>query len=129
MGAHDELIIVEPPFKYNPTNGRFLKGNIPFNEGVPMIEWMDKERIEIVLKCLDKNRISNPNLAGWNKKKIVAIKDNKLCGVFESSNEAMRKTGICGRNIRSVCGGKRKHAGGYQWFLESDNKWCSLIEK
>jgi hypothetical protein len=32
MGAHDELIIVEP-FDYNPMNGRFLKGHTPWNHG------------------------------------------------------------------------------------------------
>lgn len=34
---------------------------------------------------------------------------------YRSSEAAARKTGCSGRNIRKVCDGERKHAGGYRW--------------
>lgn len=34
---------------------------------------------------------------------------------FLNSRDAERQTGICSRNIRSVCAGKVKSAGGYHW--------------
>lgn len=34
---------------------------------------------------------------------------------FLNSRDAERQTGVCCRNIRSVCAGKAKSAGGYHW--------------
>lgn len=47
-----------------------------------------------------------------NSKKVVCIETGE---VYQSSGEAERATGICGRNIRSACCGKYKTAGGYRW--------------
>ena len=45
-------------------------------------------------------------------KKVICIETGEI---YKSSGEAERKTGICGRNIRSACSGKYKTAGGYRW--------------
>ena len=45
---------------------------------------------------------------------------NEVIRTFESAAEAYRKTGISDGNIHSVLRGKRTHAGGYFWRLETD---------
>ena len=45
-------------------------------------------------------------------KKVICVETGEI---YQSSGEAERKTGICGRNIRSACSGKYKTAGGYRW--------------
>lgn len=45
-------------------------------------------------------------------KKVICIETEKI---YQSSGEAERDTGICGRNIRSACSGRYKTAGGYHW--------------
>lgn len=108
-----ELTIIPITNKINPVNGQFLKQHVPHNKGVPMKEWMDGRKIRKVIKGLQ--RTGNPNLAGWNAKPIIAIRDDGREFYFDCSNDAMRKTGIESRNIRSVCNGKRKKAGGFEW--------------
>ena len=65
-------------------------------------------------------------LGGNNARKIIGIKNGKFC-VFESSKDAERKLSICARNIRTVCHGKRKFAGGMMWFFEESNEWIKFI--
>lgn len=114
----------------NPLNGRFLKGHVPHNKGKRWEDYMDMRKARRIKKNLKEGRKKGQGLvAGWNAKPIVAIKNGRLAGVFKSSNDAERKTKICARNIRSVCSGKRKRAGGYEWYYEDDNKWCELINQ
>lgn len=47
-----------------------------------------------------------------NSKKVRCVETNKI---YQSSGEAERDCGICGRNIRSACSGRYKTAGGYHW--------------
>lgn len=88
---------------------------------------MDGRKCKKVLKGL--KRTGRKDIGGWNAKRIVCLFDGKLYGVFSSSFEAEKKTGICGRNIRSVCNGKRNKAGGYNWYYESDNKWTEYVKQ
>lgn len=135
-----ELNISAPPKK---KSGRFQKGNIPFNKGVPMAEWMDGRKIRKVMKYLEIGRkMGNPSLSGSNRRSVVGIKDGKLFP-FESINEAaeiLKSKGIkiCARNISSVCAGKivkvgkysyvRKNAGGFRWFYADEvEKYQSLL--
>lgn len=122
-----ELYIpIERPTR-NLVNGRFLKGHTPHNKGKRWADYIAGIKRENMLRGLELGRKGNPNIAGSNSKQVVAIKDGQLFAVYPSSNDAGRKTGVCSRNIRSCCSGKRKSAGGYQWFLESDNQWLDLI--
>ncbi|WP_233560343.1 hypothetical protein [Bacteroides sp. AF39-11AC] len=113
----------------NLVNGRFLKGHTPFNKGRKWSDYLDSRKKRKMLKNLSLGRKGNPSIAGNNARPIVAIKDRRLIAVFPSSNAAERKTGICSRNIRSCCSGKRKHAGGYEWFFESDNQWLNIVNE
>lgn len=112
----------------NPHTGRFMKNSIPHNKGKKWKDYIDGRKKRRMLKGLELGRKQgNPNLAGANALKIVGIKNGKFC-VFESSEDAFRKTNICARNIRSCCSGKRKTAGGVSWFFESDNKWVCFLQ-
>ncbi len=93
-----------------------------------MGEENDKKVRESNTKHLQPN---THKIAGQNKKKVVAIKDGKLCGVFNSAAEGHRKTGIAVSNINQCCNKniKYKTAGGYQWFFESDNTWTKLVKQ
>ena len=122
------------PIKINPINGRFMKGHIPFNKGKKMTDWMDINKIERVKKYLEIGRkAGNHDLPGANKIEIVGIKDGKLTA-FKSSSDATKILKAKGvkvnqRNIRAVCLGKRKKAGGYQWFNAKDVlKYKDLIQ-
>lgn len=111
-----ELYIpIERP-QYNPTNGQFLKGHVPHNRGKKMKDYLDEETIKRIKEVGIKNLKPNLKVCGWNKKAIIAMDDdNKILGWFSSSCDAEKKTGICARNIRQTCNGKRKHAGGFKW--------------
>lgn len=122
---YGELNLQRIPQTVNPTNGQFLKGKKPFNKGVPMSEWMDGRKIKRVLKGLNRN--GRKDIGGWNKKSVVAIKDGKFMGQFNSSQEAGKRTGIQSRNIRKVCNKERNKAGKMNWFFESDNSWHELL--
>jgi hypothetical protein len=127
-----ELTIAAPPKR---ADGRFQKGQKPFNKGVPMSQWMDGRKMRKVLKYLEIGRkAGNKHLAGSNKIGIVAIKDNRL-RAFSSAMDAvkiLRTEGvkINARNIRAVCNQTpvknngywyiRKKAGGYEWFNADD---------
>lgn len=50
-----------------------------------------------------------------NSKKVLQIKNGTVIATHDGTHEAMRKTGISFKDISSVCLGKRKSAGGYQW--------------
>lgn len=112
----------------NAETGRFLKGSIPHNKGKKWSEWVDGRKKRKMLRNLQLGRKNvNPKIAGANAIKIVAIKNGKFYP-FESSEHAQRITGITARNIRSVCAGKRKKAGGFQWFYDKDiNIWKHLL--
>lgn len=65
---------------------------------------------------------SNKRLSGAMKGKLINRKDRSkkvLCveteEIFESINDAYRKTGISRGNISQVCLGKLKTAGGFHW--------------
>jgi hypothetical protein len=118
-------------FNRNFKTGCFLKGSTPFNKGVPRVEWMGKENDKKVRETTIKHLHPNAHkIAGHNRKKVVAIKDGKLCGIFNSAAEAHRKTRIEVSSINLCCNRKRnyKTAGGYQWFFESDSTWTSLLK-
>ena len=124
--TYGELTLNPIPITRNMVNGRFLKGNTPHNKGKKLSEYMSDDNIQKVMSGL--RRTGRPDIWKDNAKQIVAIKDGKLCGVFSHSNDAMRKTGINARNIRSVCNKLRKTAGGYQWFFEESDEWIKLIK-
>ena len=113
-----ELYIpIERP-QYNPTNGQFLKGHVPHNKGKRMEDYLDEETIKRIKAVGFKNLKPNLKVCGWNKKAVIAMDDeDNILGWFAHSYDAEKKTGICARNIRQTCNGKRKHAGGFKWIF------------
>lgn len=111
-----ELYIpIERP-QYNPTNGQFLKGHVPFNKGKKWSEYMDMRKARRIIRIAKKNLRPNMDIGGQNKKEVIAKDaDGNIVGWFDSSVDAMRKTGIQAENIRKVCRGERKTAGGFRW--------------
>jgi hypothetical protein len=119
-----------PPVKpdRDPTNGRFLKGNCPFCKGKKMSEWMDPQKIEKVMRCLEAGRKGDPTIGGRNRRRVIGIKDGRVGGVYPSAREAGRRLGITGSNISYCCNGKLKTCGGIMWFWEEDvEKWSKFL--
>jgi hypothetical protein len=125
-----ELYIEPIRHNRNMKTGRFLKGHRPHNQGKRMNEYMTKSKIQNVKQNLHKGRgRKGPHkMSGWNKKSVIAIFENNIFGVFESSVEAARKLNLNDRNIRLCCEGKRKKCGKINWFFEKDvDKWSKLL--
>lgn len=125
-----ELYIPPQQHTRNAVNGRFMKGHIPFNKGKKWTDYMDMRKAKRVKRIGLKNlRPGNKDIPGWNAKPVVAILDGEIKGIYRSSCDAERKTGICQHGIRLCCSKKRKSAGGYKWFWERDNSWLELIKQ
>lgn len=108
-------IPIERPQR-NAVNGRFLKGHVPHNKGKKWSDYMDMRKVKRIKRIALQNLRPNADIGGWNKKAVVAIDDDgNIAGWFESSFDAMKKTGIHHRNIRKVCNGGRGKAGGFRW--------------
>jgi hypothetical protein len=114
--------------KCNPQNGRFLKGHEPWNKGKKAKDYMSAEAMERMLKGLEKGRVGNTIMCGWNKKPVVAIKEGKVVGFFESASKAGKELNIQDRNIRSVCDKRRKTAGGMQFFWAVNNEYLKYVK-
>lgn len=48
-------------------------------------------------------------------KQVLQWKDGRIVAFYDSLKQAGRKTGMSWQNIKNVCEGKYKHAGGYEW--------------
>lgn len=123
-----ELVIDRARPQRNLVTGRFLKGHTPSNKGRKWSEWMSKKSQLHAMKGW-KNLKGRRDIGGWNAKKVVMIREDGRWFVFSSASEAGRKTGIQDTNIRSYCRKKRRTAGGFRWFYESDNEWMEIINK
>lgn len=113
----------------NYQTGRFLKGHVPHNAGKPWSEWMDGRKAKRVRRIAISNLKPRMDLAGWNKKPVVAVTEDGRHFYCESAAQAGRTLGISARNINSCCLGKRKRCGGFRWFYYTDPAWTKLIRK
>lgn len=114
-----ELYIERERPQRNFKNGRYLKGHIPHNKGKKWSDYMDMRKAKRVKRIAINNLKPRMDIGGWNAIPVVAYTDEEeYVAWFASSEDAERKTGIIARNIRSVCQGKRKRAGGYYWRYE-----------
>ena len=123
-----ELYLPMERLERDSMTGRFLYGCVPHNKGKRWEDYMDMRHALRVKKNLELGRIKgNPCIAGWNRRRVIGIRDGKTC-VYESSSEAGRMLGIQSRNISHCCNGKRKHAGGIRWFFFDSDDWVYLIK-
>lgn len=122
-----ELYLTPIKPTYNPVNGQFYKGNIPFNKGLKWIDYMDMRKAKRVIRIGMQNLRVRHDIGGWNKKSVIGIKNGRF-SVFESATKAARLLNLQRRNISSCCASKRKHCGGIAWFFEKDyERWKTLI--
>lgn len=109
-------IYLEPANKKR--KGKFKKGNVPWNKG---LSWEEqgivgeeaKRRKEAFQKASHKNGYSHKPT--HSKPVIQMDMDWNRLHWYISSNEAARKLGLHGRNIRKVCDGERNHTGGFRF--------------
>jgi hypothetical protein len=125
-----ELYIpIERPTR-NLVNGRFLKGHTPHNKG-KKLKFHSRWSKRRCLKNLEKGRsMPHKTGGGTNKKAVVAIKDGKLVGRYDSVISAGEKLNITASHISDVCLKKKGHktVRGYKMYFESDNDWLAEID-
>ena len=115
--------------------GQFLQGITPHNKGKKWSDWIDGRKHRRILKNLG-NRKGNPDLPGANRKTIIAVKDGRIVGVFESAKQAANKITAGNlneksvrRNINHCCNKKRKKCMGFMWFFEKDDDILNYVKR
>lgn len=119
-----ELYIPPERFERDFITGRFLKGCVSRNKGRKMVYHSKRSKARSI-KNLSKGRGAwHKTGAGMNKKSVVLIKDEKLCGVFPSIQMAGKMIGVAPSLISAICRKVRgKHtANGYRCFFEDSNE-------
>lgn len=114
-----ELYIPPERFERDFITGRFLKGCVSRNKGRKMVYHSKRSKARSI-KNLSKGRGAwHKTGAGMNKKSVVLIKDEKLCGVFPSIQMAGKMIGVAPSLISAICRKVRgKHtANGYRRFF------------
>ena len=109
---------IDPIKKDRDKNGRFLERSTPWNKG---LSW-DEQGIPKKEQERRKQRFAEgarnatrPHKAYRSHPVIQMDEDGNRLHWYTSSNEAARKLGLHGRNIRKVCDGHRNHCGGFRW--------------
>ena len=99
--------------------GRFKKGNIPWNKGMSweqqgIVGEEARKRKEAFANAARKSVRSHKTPK--NSHPVIQMDEygNRLHW-YESSEAAARKLGLHGRLIRKVCDGQRLRTGGYRW--------------
>ena len=126
----------------DPRTGRFVKGSTPANKGKRWSEFMSKRgqrRASKGWRNLIEHRCERPANAGRPKVPVIGIRiSDGRWWRFPSLTVAEEKTGVrqenirqCALHIRSNKKSKavRKSAGGFRWFLESDDEWMRQVMK
>ena len=102
--------------------GKFRKGRTPWNKGKKWNEMFDEKTQAKLKKHL--KEIAKTGAAGKghpHPKPVIQMDEyGERLHWYESSEAAARKLGLHGRNIRKVCDGERKHAGGYRWAWDKN---------
>ena len=108
---------------------------IPNPNNLPEVNHKNEDKTDNKVENLDYcDRAYNCNYGTRNKKIAEKLKNNhgnksviginKITGLtleFDSAREAERVLGINNGNIIGCCKGKKKSAGGFQWYYANDN--------
>ena len=79
------------------------------------------ERTEELKKKISEAKKGVPNIA-LSKQVYQYTMDGELIGVYVSTHEAARQTGLLQSKISKCCRGERKKHGGFRWSYEPLNK-------
>lgn len=110
--------LVAEAFIPNPNNLPQInhKDEIKRNNIFTNLDWCD---------CKYNNNYGNHKTFG-NKKVIMLDKNNNKINIFDSINEASKKTNIIATSIGKCCNKKQKTAGGYVWeYYREEDKLCN----
>lgn len=121
-----ELYMPPARSERNAINGRFLKGHHTWNKGKTWSEQgiSDERQKEMREQFRERMRPYAgkylPKTGHAGRPIYQLSKDGeRTLGWFKNSEDAARKLGMSGRNIRSVCNGKRHTCGGFK-FIYAD---------
>lgn len=107
----------------NKLTGRFLKGH-KGHKGKTWNDYIPQETQEKMREALKKNRGRG---YVFPSKPVICVAENGKWSKFPSAKDASNVTGVTRVNIGLVCRKKRRTAGGFKWFFESDNEWMKHI--
>lgn len=61
-------------------------------------------------------------------KRVVAIKNGEIVGMFGSATKAAKAAGVSYATIRDYIKGRSKPKNGIKWFYEKDNNWYEELQ-
>jgi hypothetical protein len=93
------------------------KNGIKTDNHYSNLEWCNNSENQTHAR---KSGLRPENKKGWDYKGSMPViqinlSNGEIINTFGSFEEAQRETGIDARNMRKVCNGLRKNAGGYFW--------------
>ena len=101
------------------TDTKFKKGHPAWNKGLSWKEqgWTEERRAKIVAQLrINKSKNKYLHKPEHLMRPVIQMDEyGDRLHWYPSSEAAARKIGCAGRNIRKVCDGERKHAGGFRW--------------
>ena len=142
---YGEMRLPDRKLDYNPTNGQFLKGHVPFNKGKKWSEYMKKRAMKRSMKGWENLRKyqpkTRPDNCGRCRKAVIAVMDDGRWVWLPYIGAAGEWIGGCRENVRRCCAlnmktesAKRRKVNtdhkyrGVRFYYESDNKWTTKIK-
>ena len=141
---YGEMRLPTERLDYNPVNGQFLKGHVPFNKGRKWHEYMKKRAMKRAAKGwknLDLYRPkTRPDNSGRCRKAVIAVMDDGRWVWLPYIDAAGEWINGCRENVRRCCyynltavSKTRKVVNsdhrykGVRFYYESDLKWTTKI--
>lgn len=130
-GGYLELLLSKDGTKQHKLVHRLIAETfLPNPNMLPQVNHKDENKtnncVENLEWCTAKYNMNYGTIKeqlGKNKRKPVfqLSKNGDIINTFNSLTEAAKLTGVCCRNICSVCFGKRVTAGGYKWKYKTQS--------
>lgn len=119
-------LYLEPERRVRDEKGRFVKFHPNTNKPNKVVSKKTRRNISKGNKKAYKEGRMRPPI--YQGKKVVAIKDGKLIGVFKSAQAVATHFNVGRGVISRVCRGERQTFHGFNFFYEEDSKWIDFIE-